>query len=512
MDYFCLIQSVLAFIEGRIAKGNGAVVLEDGLAPELEVAIGVSYAHLREVFKECTGMSLGRYLLYRRVSKAAFEMAHGDRPLLDIALDCGFDNPDTFTRAFRRFVGMTPSGFRKARIEVGRIKLTGGIFGPGLAIGREGPSIPLIPEEHMQETRIEKTMDGCVLYGVPRVWYGPEGITPLPSVLRSVFNYLGQDIRYTRIMAASGAAFRLRWNPGRWDGGNVDTLRIYQRPEETIERALAAAGRSFRILRRGEGVGREDFEAFIRAEIDEGRPVVAFGIIGPPEACIVAGYREGGRLLLGWNFFQENPEFAASSTVDPSGYFSTSAWWENPSTTMLLSVGEGRGRALDDRDVLSNALEVLRRERIGPWAGGRAAFDAWARDLSDESQFPKGAPLPLLFERLMCENDALAMIGEGRYHAAAYMETVAARLEGEESPDAGKLALRARAIGGLFRKEYELTQGMAEAVGGWLGGEECARRLADPAARAAIVPLILEARDLDGEAAKGIEEVLAAWR
>ena len=52
----------------------------------------------------------------------------------------------------------------------------------------------------------------------------------------------------------------------------------------------------------------------------------------------------------------------------------------------------------------------------------------------------------------------------------------------------------------------------ANRIGGWLGGEECARRLADPATRAAIVPLILEARDLDGEAAKGIEEVLAAWR
>lgn len=511
MDYFCLIQSVLAFIEGRIAKGSCAVVLEDGFAPELEAAIGVSYAHLREVFKECTGMSLGRYLLYRRVSRAAFEMAHGDRSLLDIALDCGFDNPDTFTRAFRRFVGMTPSEFRKARIEVGRIKLTGGIFGPGLAIGRKGPSIPLIPEDLMQEHQIEKTMDGCVLYGVPRVWYGPEGLTPLPSVLGSILNYLGQDIRYNRIMAASGASFRLRWNPGRWDGGNVDTLLIYERPEETIERALAAAGRSFRILRREGGVGKEAFEAFIRAEIDEGRPVVAFGIIGPSEACIVAGYREGGRILLGWNYFQENPEFAASSTVEPSGYFSTSAWWENPATTTLLAIGEERGAPMGDRDILSNALAVLRRDRVGPYAGGREAFDAWARDLSDEGQFPQGAPLPLLFERLMCENDALAMIGEGRYQAAAYMDAVAARLEEGKSPAAGNLAARARAIGVLFRKEYELTHGMAEASGGWLGGEDCARRLADPATRAVIVPLIRKARDLDEAAAKGIEELLAAW-
>lgn len=511
MDYFCLIQSVLAFIEGRISKGSGTLVLEDGFAPELEEAIGVSYAHLRDVFKEGTGMSLGRYLLYRRVSMAAFEMAHGDRSLLDIALDYGFGNPDTFTRAFTRFAGMTPSEYRKAGIEVGRIKLTGGIFGPGLAVGRKGSSIPLIPEDLMQQSQTEKTMDSCVLYGLPRVWYGPEGITPLPSVLRSVLNYLGQDIRYSRIMAASGASFRLRWNPGKWDGGNVDTLLIYERPEETIERGLAAAGRSFRILRRDPATRKEDFMAFIRAEIDEGRPVVAFGIVGPPEACIVAGYREGGRVLLGWNFFQENPEFAAASTVEDSGYFATSAWWDNPSTTMLLAIGEERRELTGDREILTNALEVLRRERVGPYAGGRAAFDAWAADLSDESQFPKGAPLPLLFERLMCENDALAMIGEGRCQAAIYMDAVAADLEGGPAAASRALAARLRAIGGLFRKEYGLTQGMAEAAGGWCGGEEGARRLADPAVRAVIVQLIRKARDLDEEAARGIEALLSDW-
>jgi hypothetical protein len=39
-------------------------------------------------------------------------------------------------------------------------------------------------------------------------------------------------------------------------------------------------------------VQKEDFMAFIRNEIDQGNPVIALGIIGPPEACVIAGYRE----------------------------------------------------------------------------------------------------------------------------------------------------------------------------------------------------------------------------
>ena len=35
---------------------------------------------------------------------------------------------------------------------------------------------------------------------------------------------------------------------------------------------------------------------------DRGRPVIAHGVIGPPEECIIAGYDEGGDVSVGWNF------------------------------------------------------------------------------------------------------------------------------------------------------------------------------------------------------------------
>jgi len=53
--------------------------------------------------------------------------------LSKIAEKYGFNNPDTFTRAFRRVTGFTPSAFRKMKIHIGRIKLCAGVYGVGFA-------------------------------------------------------------------------------------------------------------------------------------------------------------------------------------------------------------------------------------------------------------------------------------------------------------------------------------------------------------------------------------------
>jgi hypothetical protein len=67
-------------------------------------------------------------------------------------------------------------------------------------------------EEDMDEKKIGREAGSCVLYGVRKVQYCFEECTPFPAALRSCLNYLGQEIRYPYLMAATGAAFRLRWN------------------------------------------------------------------------------------------------------------------------------------------------------------------------------------------------------------------------------------------------------------------------------------------------------------
>ena len=486
MQYFTFIQAVISYVENRLKTHVDS--------SELEKITGFSLPHTRAVFAQTTGVSLAKYVLSRKIANAAFEIAHTPRNILDIALEYGFDNYDTFTRAFKRVTGSAPRNFRKESRGVGRIKLSAGTYGPGIS-GADS-----IPKEVLNMKTV-KNDNSCILHGVPKVEYKSGECTPFPACLKACLNYLGQDISYAYLMAVSGAAFRLRWNTACWDGGNVDLLRIYDNPLEAFERSFLAAGRSFKILNRTSQVRKADFIDLIRTEIDQGRPVIALGIIGPPEACIITGYRKDGEILLGWNFFQDNPEFAKDVSIDQTEYFACANWWENPNTLAVMAVSEEKGTKAGTKEVLENAIAVMTREQIGDFAGGQRAYAEWAKALSDDSQFPENAVLPLLFERLMCQGDAMDMIAEGRYYGAKYLELAA-----EEDKRMSAECLRAAK---LFKEEAAVAEKMSEVLGSWQRGEDQARALARPVVRAELVKLIVEAKELDAEACRVLYQIVA---
>ncbi|MEJ8570092.1 helix-turn-helix domain-containing protein [Microbaculum marinum] len=73
--------------------------------------ISVRYVH--RLFAR-SGESFGQYLLRCRLHRArrALLLA-GDRPILEVALEAGFQDPSHFARSFRRRYGMTPSTLRR---------------------------------------------------------------------------------------------------------------------------------------------------------------------------------------------------------------------------------------------------------------------------------------------------------------------------------------------------------------------------------------------------------------
>lgn len=71
--------------------------------PPVQVARGFRARH---------GVSVGEYGRRLRLEWAAGELASGDRPLAEIALEAGFADQSHFTRLFRRHVGTTPARFR----------------------------------------------------------------------------------------------------------------------------------------------------------------------------------------------------------------------------------------------------------------------------------------------------------------------------------------------------------------------------------------------------------------
>lgn len=80
-------------------------------------------------FNMLCGVTVGEYIRRRRLSIAGNELALGKRRIIDVALDCGYDSPDSFAKAFTRFHGVTPSAAGKGGAAVRsyaplKIKLT----------------------------------------------------------------------------------------------------------------------------------------------------------------------------------------------------------------------------------------------------------------------------------------------------------------------------------------------------------------------------------------------------
>ena len=73
---------------------------------------GVSEAHFARSFKEAFGAPPHRYLLTRRIERAATMLRETDLPITDIAFQTGWSSLGTFGRTFRDVKNESPGAFR----------------------------------------------------------------------------------------------------------------------------------------------------------------------------------------------------------------------------------------------------------------------------------------------------------------------------------------------------------------------------------------------------------------
>ena len=72
----------------------------------------VSAAHFARAFKDAFGVPPHRYLLTRRIERATALLRDTDMPILDIALQTGWNSLGTFGRTFRDITGASPRELR----------------------------------------------------------------------------------------------------------------------------------------------------------------------------------------------------------------------------------------------------------------------------------------------------------------------------------------------------------------------------------------------------------------
>ena len=102
------IQRGIDFIEAHL--------FERPSLAEIARHAGASPWHFHRVFTAITGETPAGYLWKRQIACACERLVATEQPLVDLALDCGFESQSTFTRAFTRHVGVSPARYRRGGI------------------------------------------------------------------------------------------------------------------------------------------------------------------------------------------------------------------------------------------------------------------------------------------------------------------------------------------------------------------------------------------------------------
>lgn len=126
MNWITSIQDAINYIEDH---------LTDEIDYEMVARVATSSSfHFQRMFSLLCGYTLGDYIRMRRLTLAALDICSTTKKIIDIALKYGYDTPESFSRAFLRFHGITPTEARQggdvnsfSRISV-KLVLYGGNF------------------------------------------------------------------------------------------------------------------------------------------------------------------------------------------------------------------------------------------------------------------------------------------------------------------------------------------------------------------------------------------------
>lgn len=105
MEWTDAIQRGIEFMEEHITQ--------DISSEDVAKHVHISSFYFQKGFRMLCGYSVTEYIRNRRLALAGGDLATTDMKIIDVALKYGYDSPDSFTKAFTRFHGVTPTMVRK---------------------------------------------------------------------------------------------------------------------------------------------------------------------------------------------------------------------------------------------------------------------------------------------------------------------------------------------------------------------------------------------------------------
>jgi AraC-like DNA-binding protein len=240
------VQKAINYIEENLLENISAEDVSDNIPS--------SGDYFQKVFSAITGFSISEYIRNRRLSLAGRELAGGKLKITDVALKYQYETAESFTKAFSRFHGVTPSSIRmRERLKTFdqitmQINISGGF---GMSVKLDVRSVGFL-QNLKNDNR------------------SPESFA-FPACMTSLMEYIGEDARWQTIhahnrewtkrklndafLAATGMGFGILWHkdvcPSSFDLTQVNEHNA------TIKYAFDYIGYDCDILEKGSTLKRQ---------------------------------------------------------------------------------------------------------------------------------------------------------------------------------------------------------------------------------------------------------------
>ncbi|MCL2571420.1 MAG: AraC family transcriptional regulator [Defluviitaleaceae bacterium] len=379
-------QNAINFIEKNL--------LEDINADDVSTHIHSSTDYFQRTFNIVTGISISEYIRNRRLTLAGEELKNSPHvKVIDISMKYGYDSPDSFTKAFTRFHGVTPASARVLRKNLKifyplsiKVYIKGGF-------GMKRKVIPNIPE-----------IDN----------YGNE-VDYFLNLLEAAFTGTGEETNKAEIAAYSGMGNRFCWTDGKWIHGNEAMESIDETPFENHIRLMKAMGwnaKYISVLRDNDGkplnTDNEQIKGDFVDAIDRGYPVLV-RYVNDHKFNVIIGYEDDGSKIISKDAMETIAVHTTSETVVREN-------WEDSVLEYILL--KEKTKPTSERERILDLFKMItsRARRTDEINGIKIGFAAWESYLHmlEHDDFET---LPLLGEetdsvqdRFFCYCDGLCQV------------------------------------------------------------------------------------------------------
>lgn len=346
MDWLQSIQHALNYIENHLLDEE----LDNNSVARHSYS---SNANFQRTFSIVTGVTIADYIRCRRLTLAGEELAKTNSKVIDAALKYRYDSPESFSKAFTRFHGITPS---EARRSSNNLKYFAPIF---LRI----------------EVRGGFNMITKMIPHIPKVFFNRGGENyHFNSAVRYVMDCIGEMklADYSLIAGITGDIFVQFYSLKSFHGDSASDYYLGLRKFPSVFDKIGYAAESIPI--RKLQLEKEKFMKKITASIDKGVPVILYHG-GPPG--VIVGYEGDGNTLL---YLRENMTEPEHLVLDDN-FFNN----EDSDAKGLVFTGT-KNREVSLKQIYRDAiiqLQELLTMKTDEYVFGAEAFRMWANDIKN---------------------------------------------------------------------------------------------------------------------------------